>query len=274
MIPLLLFLAAFMFYPIFYCMFYSGTDYAVVKDPNFVGWDNYRVVLTDPAFWTAMGKTFYVLAVCIVVELVLGMAIAMLFNREFKGQNIVRGLCLLPLLVAPLAMALIWNYILHANLGIFNQILTWIGLNKVDFFAPDTALFTIMFITIWQWTPFSIFVILAGLKSLPRDAFEAAKIDGSSGWNTFRRLTLPMLTPLILIIVLLRTMWLIRLFDPIYTTKGAVGTETLDWMVYRNTFLFFDVGRGSAMAIISLFITMIITAIMFRVLMKAMGVIK
>jgi multiple sugar transport system permease protein len=100
-------------------------------------------------------------------------------------------------------------------------------------------------------------------------------VDGASGWYTFRRLTLPMLTPLIMIIVLLRTMWLIRLFDPLYgTTRGGANTELLDWMVYRTAFVFFDIGVGSTLAMISLFITMIITAVMFRELMKAMGVLK
>jgi multiple sugar transport system permease protein len=120
-----------------------------------------------------------------------------------------------------------------------------------------------------------VFVLLAGLKSLPKDAFEAAKVDGASGWMTFRKLTLPMLSPLITIIILLRAMWLIRFFDPLYgTTRGGANTEVLDWMMYRNTFVFFDIGRGSTLAMISLFLTVIFCAILFRELMKALGVIK
>jgi len=125
---------------------------------------------------------------------------------------------------------------------------------------------------VWQWFPFSVFVLLAGLRSLPRDVFEAARVDGAGEWYTFRRLTLPMLSPLIMIIVVLRAMWLIRLFDPLYgTTRGGVETELLDWTVYRTAFVYFDIGYGSAMAIFSLFLTIAICAIMFRLLMKSFG---
>lgn len=128
-----------------------------------------------------------------------------------------------------------------------------------------------MFISIWQWTPFSIFILLAGLRGMPKDQFEAASVDGAGAFFIFRKLTLPMLKPLIIIIILLRTMWLIRIFDPLYgTTRGGMETEILDWMVYRVSFVFFDVGRGSAMAIFSLYMTIIVCAIMYRQLMKAM----
>ena len=128
-----------------------------------------------------------------------------------------------------------------------------------------------MFISIWQWTPFSIFILLAGLRGMPKDQFEAANVDGAGPIFTFRKLTLPMLKPLIIIIILLRTMWLIRIFDPLYgTTRGGMNTEILDWMVYRVSFVFFDVGRGSALALFSLYLTIIICSIMYRQLIKAM----
>ncbi|MEJ2170879.1 MAG: sugar ABC transporter permease, partial [Desulfobacterales bacterium] len=108
--------------------------------------------------------------------------------------------------------------------------------------------------------------------SLPKDVFEAARVDGAGEWYTFRRLTLPMLSPLIMIIVVLRAMWLIRLFDPLYgTTRGGVNTELLDWTVYRTAFVYFDIGYGSAMAIFSLFLTIAGCAVMFRQLMKSFG---
>jgi multiple sugar transport system permease protein len=274
-LPLLLVLATFMFYPMFYCMFFSSQEWGMRAPAEFIGWDNYRTVLHDMTFWLALGRTFQVLVIAIIAEIIIGLGIASLFNREFKGQNIVRGLCLLPLLISPLAMSMMWNFILQYDFGVINQVIQNLGGSKIMWWNPDYALYTITFIAIWQWFPFATFVLLAGMKSLPRDAFEAAKVDGASGWYTFRRLTLPMLTPLIMIIVLLRTMWLIRLFDPLYgTTRGGANTELLDWMVYRQAFVFFDIGIGSTLAMISLFITMIITAVMFRELMKAMGVLK
>jgi len=270
--PLLLVLVIFTFYPLFYCLYYSTHQFAMPRPPKFIGLDNFRAVLQDVNFWQALGRSFYLLVISIVVELILAMGIALLFNREFRGQNIIRGLCLLPLLISPLAMSMIWDYVLHYDMGLVNHVLETIGFSKVNWWTPKMALYTIAVMSIWQWTPFSIFVLLAGLRSLPRDAFEAATVDGATPWYTFRRLTLPMLMPMIMIIILLRTMWLIRLFDPLYgTTRGGVGTETFDWMVYRVAFVFFDVGTGSTLAIISLFLTLIICALLFRVLMKSLG---
>jgi len=273
--PLLLTLLVFMFYPMFHSLYYSAHLVAPGKPTTFTGLENFRHAFSDPIFWQALGRTGYVLVICISAELILGMAIALLLNREFRGQNIARGLCLLPLLIMPLAMSMIWNQMFYYDQGIVNIVLRTIGLPGVSWFSTKMALYTIMLMSIWQWTPFSIFVLLAGLRGLPRDAFEAARVDGASAWYTFRRLTLPMLMPLVLIIVLLRTMWLIRLYDPLFgTTRGGVGTELLDWMIYRTSFVIFDTGYGSTLAIISLFITIIFCAILFRYLMKAIGAIK
>jgi len=272
LIPLLVFLVAFMLYPTFYCLIMSFTDYVLKSPPEFAGLENYRELLQDTDFWQALWRTAYVLVVCIAVELILGMTFALLLNREFMGQNIVRGLCFLPLLISPLAMSLMWNYMLHVQFGVINQFFDWVGLGRHEWFSSQTyALYTIMFISIWQWTPFSIFILLAGLRGMPKDQFEAANVDGASAFFTFRKLTLPMLKPLIIIIILLRTMWLIRIFDPLYgTTRGGMETEILDWMVYRISFVFFDIGRGSAMAMFSLYMTIIVCAIMYRQLIKAM----
>jgi multiple sugar transport system permease protein len=275
LIPLLFLLVVFMLYPLFYCIYYSFYEWGMQAEAIFIGLHNYRAMLKDAAFLEALGRTFEVLAICIVAELCVGLGLAILWNREFRGQNIVRGLCLLPLMVAPLVLSLLWNFMLEYDFGAANQILSAIGLGKVYWWSPDFALYTICLITIWQWFPFSVFVLLAGLRSLPRDVFEAARVDGASDWYTFRRLTLPMLSPLIMIIVVLRAMWLIRLFDPLYgTTRGGVRTELLDWTVYRTAFVFFDVGYGSAMAIFSLYLTIALCAVMYRQLMKALGVIK
>jgi multiple sugar transport system permease protein len=272
--PLIIVLALFLIYPLVWVIDISFYDYGgSTKAPAFIGFENYREVLTSREFWSAMGRTAQVLVTSIAVELVLGMSIALLCNRDFKGQNFVRGFLLLPLLVTPLAVSMMWYFFLQYDFGSINLILEKIGLSKVMWFTPSLALPTITAITIWQWTPFSIFVFLAGLKSLPKDSFEAARVDGASPWYIFWRLTLPMLVPLIMIIVLLRTMWLIRLFDPLYaTTRGACNTELLDWLIYRNVFVYFDIGTGSTMAIVALFFTFIVCAVLFRELMKALGV--
>ncbi|MDZ7837181.1 MAG: sugar ABC transporter permease [Actinomycetota bacterium] len=241
-IPLLLVLLVFMIYPLIYSIFNSFFD-ADLSGRVAVGLKNYKDMLRDTDFWIPLSRTAIVTVVCIVSEILIGLGIATLWNRKFKGENVIRGLILLPLLVAPLILSIVWNFLLEYDIGFINQLLAAIGIGRVKWWDPSGALFTICAITVWQWFPFSASVLLAGLKGLPKDTFEAARVDGAKGWQVFRKLTLPMLTPLIMIIVLLRTMWLIRLFDPLYgTTRGAVNTELLDWMVYRTSFVYFDVG--------------------------------
>ena len=271
-LPLIIVLLVFMIYPLIYCLYNSFFQSGLSGTTAFIGLENYRTMLHDTNFWIPLGRTFQVTVICIVAELLIGLGLGMLWNRDFKGQNVVRGLILLPLLIAPLILSIVWNFLLEYDIGFVNQIFNAIGIGRVKWWAPSGALYTICAITIWQWFPFSASVLLAGLKSLPKDVFEAAKVDGAKGWFTFRKITLPMLSPLIAIITLLRTMWLIRLFDPLYgTTRGAVNTELLDWMVYRTAFIYFDVSYGSTIALMSLFLTLIIGAIMFKQLIKALN---
>ena len=273
MAPLLVLLAVFAFYPLFYCLYMSFHEAILVKPPDFIGWENYRKILHSRLFWDSIGRSALAVVVCVGVEIAVGLGIALFLNREFRGQNIVRGLCLLPLVVSPLAMSLMWKYFLEPQFGIINEMLSWIGFSQVAFLstAPG-ALFTIMFMEVWKWLPFSIFVFLAALRGLPRDAFEAARVDGASAWFTFRKLTLPMLKPFILIVILLRVMWLIRLSDSLVgTTQGGAGTEVLDWHVYRIAFIRFDIGEGATLALIALYMTIIIGVLLFRQLIKALG---
>jgi len=272
LIPLIFMLLIFMLYPLFYCIVHSFQEWGMQAKPIFIGLKNYKELLNDREFLKALGRTFEVLIISISGELLVGLGLALLWNKNFRGENIVRGISLLPLMVAPLVLSLLWNFMLEYDFGAVNQVLIFLGLKKIYWWSPKFALYTICLITIWQWFPFSTFVLLAGLRSLPKDVFEAAKVDGSSKGYTFRRLTLPMLSPLIMIIIVLRVMWLIRLFDPLYgTTRGGVGTELLDWRVYRTAFVYFDIGYGSAMAIFSLYITIALCAVMLRQLMKALG---
>ena len=270
--PLGALLLCFMVFPTLYSLWMSFTDYTMRGAPEFIGLDNYRYLLADAEFWAALRRTVFVMIVSIAAELVLGMGLALLLNREFRGQNLLRGLCFAPLLVSPLAMSLMWKYILDVEYGVVNHALAAAGAGARPWFADgDYALWTIILISVWQWLPFSTFVLLAGLRGLPRDQFESARLEGASPARVFFRLTLPMLRPLILIIVLLRTMWLMRLFDPLYgTTRGGVDTELLDWLVYRVSFVLFDIGLGSAYAMFSLYITLIVCALLYKRLVAAM----
>jgi len=272
-IPLLAVLGVFAFYPLFYCLYMSFHEAILIRPPEFLGLENYRKILHNPLFWNSIGRSASAVVVCVGVEITLGLGIALFLNREFRGQNTVRGLCLLPLVVSPLAMSLMWKYFLEPQFGIVNAMLSWVGFSQVAFLSSsELALYTIMFMEIWKWLPFSIFVFLAALRGLPKDAFEAARVDGASPWFTFKKLTLPMLKPFMLIVILLRVMWLIRLSDSLFgTTQGGAGTEVLDWYIYRIAFIRFDIGEGTTLALIALFLTIIIGVVLFRQLIKALG---
>jgi len=270
-VPLLMVLSVFMFYPLIYCLVNSFRE-GGLSGTVYVGLKNYRTMMHDKTFWIPFSRTLKATIICIIAELLIGLGIATLWNKDFKGQKFIRGLILMPLLVAPLILSLVWNFLLEYNIGFINQLFDAIGIGRVKWWDSRWALYTICGITIWQWFPFSTSVLLAGLKSLPKDVYEASEVDGASKWYTFRKLTLPMLSPLMIIIVLLRAMWLLRLFDPLYgTTRGAQNTELLDWMVYRTAFVYFDVGYGSTLAIMCLYITEIIGALMFRQLIKTLN---
>jgi len=272
-IPLLAVLGVFAFYPLFYCLYMSFHEAILIRPPEFLGLENYRKILHNPLFWNSIGRSASAVVVCVSVEITLGLGIALFLNREFRGQNTVRGLCLLPLVVSPLAMSLMWKYFLEPQFGIVNVMLSWVGFSQVAFLSSsELALYTIMFMEIWKWLPFSIFVFLAALRGLPKDAFEAARVDGASPWFTFKKLTLPMLKPFMLIVILLRVMWLIRLSDSLFgTTQGGAGTEVLDWYIYRIAFIRFDIGEGTTLALLALFLTIIIGVVLFRQLIKALG---
>jgi multiple sugar transport system permease protein len=272
LIPLIAVLLVFAFYPLFYCLYMSFHNAIFVQPPTFAGLENYRVILRDISFWIIIARSASAILVCVCVEVVLGLAIAIFLNREFRGQNTVRGLCLLPLVVSPLAMSLMWKYFLEPQFGIINAMIGGLGFDQIPFLSTQgLALGTIMFMEIWKWLPFSIFVFLAALRGMPKDVYEAASVDGAGNWYTFRRLTLPDLRPFIMIVVLLRVMWLIRLSDPLFgTTQGGAGTEVLDWYIYRIAFVRFDLGEGTTLALIALIMTLIIGAILFRQLIKAL----
>ena len=170
LIPLLVTLAVFMLYPTFFAIYYSFHTFVPGKPTVFVGLENFRYVLHDTrVFWPALFAMLKILVGCLTVELVFGMFVALLLNRNFKGQNVVRGLCLLPLLISPLVVSLVWNYLLQYDYGLVNQVLSGIiGLPKINWWGKNMAIISIILLTSWQWAPFSIFVLLAGLKNRER----------------------------------------------------------------------------------------------------------
>ncbi|TDC00591.1 sugar ABC transporter permease [Micromonospora fluostatini] len=253
------FVAVLIIFPLGWTLYLSLTDSrgSVRADSNFIGIQNYLDVLTDTdRFWPAVMRTGIFTGVALLFQVVLGMAIALLLWRPFKGEKWVRVAILLPLVATPVAVGMMWRLIFDPNIGMANQMLGWVGIGPQPWLAgQNTALATTIFIDIWQWTPMVVLILLAGLTSLSDEPQEAAMIDGASAWQRFRHVTLPLLMPTVIVAVLLRGIDALKTFDILYATKGRGGgsfneVETLNVYAYGLSFDYNEYGRSSTVLIL------------------------
>jgi multiple sugar transport system permease protein len=252
----LLAMVVFQLVPIVHGIAISLTNFSIWNpEGSFAGLHNYVRVITNPLFYrAALPNTFLFLGLAVGIELVLGLAIALLINRRFPAQRLIKTLLVLPLLVAPVVAGLMFYWMFHAEFGLVNQMLQAAGLPGVLWFnRPWTAFGVIVLADVWTWTPWFILIIYAGLQTLPPEPFEAARIDGASVWNTFRLITLPLLYPVLSIVVMIRSFDAFRVFDVVWTmTGGGPGnaTETFGTFVYRIGYLTVNYSEGAAAAMV------------------------
>ena len=252
-----------------------------LNDPKktWVGLKHYVHVLTDPAFLqVVLPNTFLFMALSVAFSLVLGLILALLLNRPFRGQRIVQTVLLLPLMVAPVVAAFMLRWMFNDQFGIVNVVVEALGFEGQPWLAQRWSAFAVILLTdVWLWTPWFTLLLLAGLQSLPREPFEAAAIDGTSKWRVFRFLTLPMLRPVIVVCVVIRAIDAFRTFDIIWTLTGggpARSTELFSLYAYVHAFLNLDFGRGSAAAIIGGLIILVVGLLLYRVLDRVVQVSK
>jgi len=235
---------------------------------TWVGLDNYLQATTDPAFWIAVRNTIYFTIVEVVAVVGLGLVVALLLNHRLGRSAFFRVILLIPWALAPVANAVMWKWIYNANYGILNQILEALGIIQkpvVWLGEPQLALNALLLADIWKAIPFIALLLLAGLQNVPPILYRAARLDGASAWQTFRFVTLPQLRTAILICVVLQSIWALKVFDLIYVlTKGgpADGTVTMNFLAYRVTFNFGEIGYGAALADI-LFLMMFVLAVIY-----------
>ena len=235
---------------------------------------NFTRLFTDQFFFAALGHTFIYAAVALTLEFFFGLGLALLLNSAIRGRSLFRAIMLVPMMLPPVVVGVVWRLMYNADFGAINGTLKIFGVNTESFIwtaSPRIALLCAVVVDVWQWTPFVFLVLLAGLQAIPQEPYEAARIDGSSAWQTFRFITLPLLKPAILIALLLRTMDLLRVFDQIYIlTEGgpAFSTETVSLYIYRTAFRFFDFGYAAAMSFVLLLLTNIISAAYIRILQR------
>ena len=257
--PAMAFVGALIIFPLAWTLYLSLTDAegSVRAESEFVGFQNYLEVLTDTdRFWPAVGRTGAFTGVALLFEIVLGMAVALLLWRPFRGERWVRVAILMPLVATPVAVGMMWRLIFDPNIGMANQVLGWVGIAPQPWLAgQNSALATTIFIDIWQWTPMVVLILLAGLTSLSNEPDEAARVDGANAWQRFRHITLPLMMPTVIVAILLRGIDALKTFDILYATKGRGGgsfheVETLNVYAYGLSFDYNEYGISSTVLII------------------------
>lgn len=233
---------------------------------------NFARLAGDQFFLSALGHTLVYAVIALTLEFLIGLALALLLNAQLRARGLARALLLLPMMLPPVVVGVVWRLMLNSNFGAVNGTLKGLGLNTEALTwtaSPKLAFASVIITDVWQWTPFMFLILLAGLQAIPQEPYEAALIDGSSAWQTFRHVTLPLLRPAILIALLLRTMDLLRVFDQIFIlTEGGPGfaTETVSLYIYRTAFRFSNFGYAAAMSFVLLLITNVISVGYIRLL--------
>ena len=260
--------------PFFVAIFYSFTD-LTLRSPEYemVGFQNFVDTFTNPDFWHSVGVTVRYAFFATAVEMVLGMIIALLLNHESAFSRFLRLILIFPLMIAPVIGALIWLLITNPTVGILRVPLGWIGLGDFRWSAdPDWALFSLVIIDVWIYTPFVVILVLAGLRSLPKAPYEAALIDGGSAWFVYKNLTLPMLAPVLLIALVFRMMTSLQEFGIIFaTTKGGPGDRTLSVAVasYNEAFPYYNLSGAIPMLLFLWFMIYVVCFILIGFWRKA-----
>ncbi len=257
--PAMIFVGLLIVVPLAWTVYLSLTDSqgSVRAESKFVGIANYLQVLGDTErFWPAVLRTFTFTGGAVATEMVLGMGIALLLWRPFKGEKWVRVAILLPLVATPVAVGMMWRLIFDPNIGFANQLLSWFGIPAQPWLSGQTtALPTLIFVDVWQWTPMVVLILLAGLTSLSEEPDEAARVDGANAWQRFRYVTLPLLRSTVVVAIVLRGIDALKTFDILYSTKGKGGgsfheVETLNVYAFGLSFDYNDYGISSTVLIL------------------------
>lgn len=263
--PITIFLLSITVFPTIYALVISLQDYELTNPLGrvFIGFENYMSLFSDSRFWNAVKVTLIFLVGSLFFEMILGFLLALLISRNFRGNRLVKSVFLLPTITTPVVVGLIWIMMYDPQFGVINYFLTSIGLDPQNWLAnSDTAIWALIAVDVWEWTPFVALVLLAGLQSLPLEPYEAAKVDGANALQSFYHITLPQMKHYIIIAFIFRFMDAFRWFDTIYVmTKGGPGTatETLNMFGYLTGFEFLNMGYAAAIGIVMLIMMIVIS---------------
>lgn len=241
-------------FPWIFTIYMSLHDWQITGAKEFIGLENYRGALADARFRQAVLRTGSYAFFAVSFPVILGTIAATVFHHEFPLRGLLRGIFIMPMMATPVAVALVWAMMFHPQLGVLNYLVKSIGLPpSLWVYAPNTVLPALAMVETWQWTPLVMLIVLGGLATLPVEPYESARIDGAAPWQTFVYITLPLVMPVILVAVVLRTIDALKAFDLIFTiTQGGPGTasETLNIYLYLKAFSFYQIGQASAVVVL------------------------
>lgn len=268
MVPAVIIMAMALIYPLGYMIWGSFRDWdpsQTIGESEFVGLKNYFTLANDPNFLESLSVTLRFAFFVVSFEMVLGVGLALLLDRNLRGMSLLRTMFILPMMIAPVVVGLMWRYMYHPTVGTFNRSLDSVGLPKVDWLG-DHALMSIIIADIWQWTPFIFILALAALQSLPRSALEASRIDGATGWQQIIHIKLPLMMPVLIVTGLLRLIDAFKVLEVILVmTEGGPGlsTEILALRISRTATEFRELGVAAAMSNYLLLLLLFLTVAMF-----------
>ena len=268
--PAVFYLIAFSVVPLVVSLTRSFQDYDTQTDTwTWIGLGNYRELVTSADFWEVVKNTAILTGAGVTIQIVLGTALALFFNQQLRGATIVRGILILPMLLTPIVVGLMWRALLNPEWGLLNWVFVQIGVGQVGWLSdPNIALWTLVIVDSWQWTPFVFVIVYARLQALPVEVFEAGQVDGANWFQRTIYVTLPLLVPAIVFAGVFRAIDAFRTFDLVYglTNGGPVrATSTLSYEAFQNGFKFFRYGYASAIAYVMLIIAMIGVTVLFKI---------
>jgi multiple sugar transport system permease protein len=269
--PVIVYLIVFSVFPLLYSLAISFFRWDAIDTTfNFIGLGNFQELVADPVFWQASGNTAILVGAAVAIQLFIGTSLAIFFDLQLRGSWFVRGVLILPMLLTPVVVGLMWRAMLNPNWGIVNYFLGELGLPQPLWMAdPSLALFTLILVDSWQWTPFIMVIVFARLQALPRDVFEASAVDGASPWQNIWRITLPLLLPAIIFAGVFRAIDAFRSFDIVFgLTFGGPGrlTTTLSFYAWENGLRFERFGYASAISYVMVIVAIIGVTLLFRYL--------
>jgi multiple sugar transport system permease protein len=272
-IPALVVVLAVIVFPWVFTIWMSFNEWKVGSPTTFVGFANYLRLPTDPRFVEAVGHTLVYTALSVLLPVVFGTFAAVVFHAKFPFRGVLRAIFIMPMMATPVAIALVWTMMFHPQLGVLNYLLSLVGLPpQLWVFHPATVIPSLVLVETWQWTPLVMLIVLGGIAAIPTEPYESAQIDGANMWQMFRYITLPLIAPFLFIAAMIRMIDAVKSFDIIFAiTQGGPGSasETINLYLYSVAFIYYDLGYGSAIAVILFLLIVALTALLLYLRQRA-----